>query len=816
MEAYLKGKESVTAVVAAMSIREKAKLLCGRTLFSTLAFEKYGIPSITFVDCASGINLMQRYMDAVASVSGECGEELYDADEKLDGVSAMLKVMGSMDAALELVTHGIDYNGLSPVAKAAAEYLRSMIPEGKFPTCFPPGIMLGASWNPQAVREIGSAVGAEAAAYGIDVLLGSPNVNIHRDPRNGRLFEGFSEDPYLVSALAPELVKGVQSQHIGANVKHFAANNQETLRIGINAHVSERALREIYFPGFEACVRKGNVLSLMSAYNSINGQPCSHNRWLMSDVLRGEWRFEGFTVSDWGADYDRPASLEAGIDLDMPGPRAIKDILEAISTGRLSITVLNQACERFLRIVVELMEMRQHREKDFSIARSTQAAYRLAAEGITLLKNNETLPLRPGAKICFFGEKSKEFLASGLGSALVITDRYTSFFDETAAITGQENVFFNVVKEDCDLVVITVGKPSSEGYDQDDLYLPLKEREMMHNALRQAKAKGKKTLLVLNAGCPLEVESFIRDIDAMLWVYFPGQEGGKAAADILFGRINPSGKLPLTYPRRYADCPTYGNFPGEGEDVWYGEGVFVGYRWFDKRKIKPLFPFGHGLSYTTFQIENLRLSAKTWTLGKKERLRIEATVKNTGGMAGSEVVQLYLSDEDSTLPKPVKELKGFKKVYLQPGQAAVIHFDLEEKTLKSFDPQWRVWTAEPGWYTVEVGSSSQEIFCTERFYVKGRTVYDYGPETLFIKIQSDERAMSILYNHVSPYVKMEVVAGSLTFTPYLPLRLVWQNLFHPPIRAAGADADAIWEALLKELGQLDIGQAPKEKTPLNT
>lgn len=815
-EVMLKGKEMVASVVEAMTNREKAMLLSGESLFSTLAIEKYGIESITFVDCASGINLMQRYMDAVGHVTAEETRAFYDADEKLDGVAAMLKDMKYMSVALELVDKGMDSDELSPMAQKAADYLRDKIPNGKKPTCFPAGIMLGASWNPEAVREIGAAVGKEAAAYGVDVLLGSPNVNIQRDPRNGRLFESFSEDPCLMKALAPELVKGVQDQNIGANVKHFAANNQETLRIGINAHVSKRALEEIYFPGFKSCVQQGNVMSLMGAYNDVNGEACSHNKWMMRDVLRDEWGFDGFTVCDWGGNYNRVRSLQAGMDLDMPGPRAVKDILDAIEAGALEQSVLDEACIYFLNAVVELTAKRKNRVKDFSVEESAKAAYNLAAQGITLLKNENVLPLDKKINISFFGERSKKFYVSGQGSALVITDRYTSMYDETEKIAGEQNISYGIVKDETDVVVITVSKVSSEGYDHDDLELPLREKKMASEAISMAKQKGKKIVLILNSGTPCNVSDMINDIDAMLWVYFPGQEGGRAAAHILFGDINPSGKLPLTFPKRYQDSPSFCNFPGEGNDVWYGEGIFVGYRWYDKREIEPLFPFGYGLTYTTFEIEDMKISTEELLLGQNAGVNVYVKVKNTGNRPGYEVVQIYVADEISTLPKPVKELKAFRKVYLDPGEEKELCFLLQEKDFASFHPGFDLWDTEPGWYVIEAGNSSRNITQCRRIYAKGHSVYDYGPRTLFVCIQSDRRAWDILAEGLRGYLNVEEMASALFFTPYLPFEQVWNTLFAPEVDANGGDADSLFLEICTKLAGLDVGQAQKIVTPLNS
>ena len=812
----LTDKNSIPRVLEAMTIREKAMLLSGGSLFSTLAFPKYDIPSISFVDCASGINLLQLSMDAVGHVTSDETMTYYDADEKLDGVAAMLKDMKNMSYALEIVNNGPTSNQLSPLARKAADYLLKRIPKNKLPTAFPSGIILGASWNKKAIYEVGAAVGKESAAYGVDVLLGSPNINIHRDPRNGRLFEGFSEDPYLVSELAPELVKGVQDQNIGANVKHFAANNQETLRIGINSHISLRALEEIYLPGYKSCVQKGNVMSVMSAYNSINGIPCAHNRWLLREKLREDWGFKGFTVCDWGGDYDRVQSLSAGVDLDMPGPRAVKDIMDAVSEGELDKALLDEACTRLLEAIVELRDKRPLRVDDFSVQESSEAAYNLAKEGITLLKNNGVLPISTKNKLSFWGEKCKQFFETGKGSTLVITDRHSSLYDRASEIAGPGNVLFEEIDDMTDAVVIVIGKTSSEGYDHDDLELPEAEKEIAYKAISLAKQENKRIVLILNSGTPCNVSDIIDSVDAFMWVYFPGQEGGKAAADIIYGIVNPSGKLPITYPRRYKDCPTYGNFPGECEDVYYSEGIFVGYRWFDTRDIDPLFEFGAGLSYTDFKISDVRISSDSLHLGKGERLNVSLKVTNTGKIAGSEVVQLYISDELSSIPKPEKELKYFEKVFLQPNEQTELVFELDEKAFGSFNPKHGIWDTEPGWYKILIGNSSRSITNSSRIYLSGHSIYDYGEDSLFLNIQSDERAWSILKKNLSDFMDVDSVSSAMFFTPFLPLKQVWNTLYAPIIEASGANSDRVFTDTCAELAELDVGLIHKIVSPLNS
>ena len=711
---YLKDKTSIKAILAEMTTKEKALLITGGSSFSSRAMEKYGIPSIKYFDCASGINLSQFYMDADNRIMRT--ENPDDEGEPREGLSILLSILDGMAAVWEVVNNIGNPISLSPRARAIYDEVENVRPDGKYPSCFPPGIALGASWNPELVYRVGEAVGREGAAFKLDIMLGSPNVNIHRDPRNGRLFEGFSEDPCLVSKLAPEIVRGVQDQGIGANVKHFAANNQETQRQGISEHIPERALYEIYFPGFKACVREGGVKTVMSAYNQINGRPCAMNKWLLTDVLRKEWGFEGFVMSDWGAAYIQSEAIEAGNDVDMPGPRNVGPIIEAVEGGRLSMEALDTACTRFLSTVVELLEMRTCRASDFDREFSANAAYEMAAESMVLLKNNGVLPLTKTAKVSFIGEKSEKFLISGGGSAIVVTDRYADMAAATAEKIGKGNVTSGKIDRKSDAVVITAGMGSEEGRDHTDMELPEDEKRMLLDAVAKAKAAGKKIVLVLNTGMPIETRDFIDDIDALLWVFFPGQEGGRAAADILFGDLNPSGKLPLTYPKRLQDCPTYINFPGACDEVWYGEGIYVGYRYFDIKAIDPLYPFGYGLSYTQFKLSNLKLDKTALNLQSNDVVGVSVDVTNSGKKAGKEVVQIYVADEVSTLPKPVKELKAFKKVLLQPGETRTLNFTL---CRDDFGPDLirtiMNGVTEPGWFRVLAARSSRDIDCEARF-----------------------------------------------------------------------------------------------------
>ena len=806
MQTVLNGYASINDIIKIMTVEEKAKLLTGETYFSTHSFEKYAIPSIRFLDSAAGINLGQYYIEAGTLVEKEAGT--LDVGEIREGEGSVCATLTNMHITKELREKGIYSDTLSPQAKVIAEYMkRHIIPNGKLPTAFPCGLCLGASWNRTVVRDVGSTVAKEAAAYKIDVLLGTPNVNILRDPLNGRYFEGISEDPYVVTQIAPEMVRGIQNAHIGADVKHFAANNQETLRQGIDEHIPERALYEIYFPGFKACVQEAKPKTVMSAYNRINGECCAENHWLLTEILKEDWGFDGFVISDWGGCYYQVKALNAGNDLDMPGPRNIQRILDAVADGTLKMETLNASCRRVLSVIVDIMEMRKHRSNDFDRAESLAKAYALAAESITLLKNEAILPLPKTCHVSFFGEKSNGFIAAGEGSARVITDQKTSLVDETVKIVGADHVEFGSVSNASDVVVITASKPSAEGVDHTDMELPQMEKEMLLNAIAEAKKAGKKIVLVLNTAAPVETSDFIHDVDALLWIYYPGSMGGKVVADILFGNVNPSGKLTVTYPKRYRDCPSYGYFPGEFESVHYGEDIYVGYRHFDLRDIEPLFPFGFGLSYTQFKISDLEMSSEKMDLDNDGDIRIAVKVKNVGSVAGKEVVQLYIYDEKSLLPKPVKELKGFEKVFLRPGEERVVTFTLHKKDLGAWDVKYHEWVTEPGWYKVLIGNSSRNIACESRFRACGHSRYDFGPDTHMIRISRRPDVLEAIGKCLTGVMEMSQLLSCVTLASYSPFAKVWDFLIKPRARKASRDPDKLFQEVCKVIKDIDSGEA---------
>ncbi|HBU11991.1 MAG TPA: glycosyl hydrolase [Clostridiales bacterium] len=734
---------SISILLKEMFLREKVDLLTGGSVFSTVEMPQYGIPSIRYLDGATGVNLMQYLMELrdVKIAKPAEGNEIKEQD------SASSSESGSsfMQWVALCASHDPLPDTIPEEAREIILELRrrvdSVRPNGEEPGCFPPGMLLGATWEPQLVYRVAEAVAREAMAYGIDVLLGTPNTNIHRDPRNGRLFESFSEDPYLSSRMAPEFSKGVQDQGMVADVKHYAANNQETLRVGIDEHISERALREIYLPGFEAAVKEGGVGTVMSAYNSINGVPCAHNHWLLTTVLKEEWGFEGQVVSDWGAVYDQVKALLAGNDMDMPGPRGKQAVYRAVEDGTIPMQRIDDAVTRMLKMILKTPKFNGKKYPVIDNVLSRSAAYDAAVEGITLLKNNGLLPLSRGTKLALFGKLTKRFMESGSGSAQVDTAKFTSLPTEAARYT--DTILLDELLADTQVVIITAGACGQEGRDRPAMDFDVQERAMLLEAIAKAKAANKKIVLLMNVSGPVELCDCIDDVDALICLFFPGMEGARATADILFGAVSPSGKLPLTFPKTYRDCPSSINFPGEFGKVMYGEGIFVGYRYYDYKNITPLYPFGFGLSYSSFVIKDAEVSQPAYSNAAAEPLVVTAKVINTGEVAAKEVIQLYVRDIESTLKKPEKELKGFVKVDLQPGEEKTVEMLLTPQSFASYDTALGCWTAEPGIYELLVGNSSRDIATSARVTLTGKNPYGCSLKSTLGYIAANAKACGI-------------------------------------------------------------------------
>lgn len=590
-------------------------------------------------------------------------------------------------------------------------------------TCFPTASALAASWDVELLREMGQALAEEAIALGVDVILG-PGVNMKRSPLCGRNFEYYSEDPYLAGSMATGLIEGIQSRGVGTSLKHYAVNNQEFERLSINAVVDERALREIYLPAFEMAVTKAQPWTVMCAYNRINGFFGSEQRRLLTDILKNEWGFEGFVVSDWGAVHDRVAALKAGLDLEMPGPKQtrVNAVIEAVRNGELDEAVVDEAARRILTIVCRAAQT--PKEGAFDVAAHHALARRIAAESMVLLKNDGLLPLRNPQHVAVIGRVAREAHFQGGGSSHINPTQVDVPFAELQKLAGNAELSYAegypkddsfdqalidgavAVAQTADVALLYIALPSfkeSEGYDRADLDLTAQQVAL----IQAVTAAQPNTVVILNNGAPVVMGEWLDGAAAVLEAWMMGQAGGGAIADVLFGRVNPSGKLAETYPLRLKDTPAYLSFPGENGEVRYGEGLFIGYRYYDARAIPVLFPFGYGLSYTTFAYGNVRASADSFR--DVDGVTVSVDVSNTGPVAGKEIVQVYVRDRESRLVRPDKELKGFVKVSLQPGETKTVAIPLDFRAFAYYDPAHGQWVTEDGQFDILVGASSADI-----------------------------------------------------------------------------------------------------------
>jgi beta-glucosidase len=597
-------------------------------------------------------------------------------------------------------------------------------------TCFPTASSLACTWDPQLLRELGAALAEEAIALKVDLLLG-PGANLKRSPLGGRNFEYFSEDPFLAGQLAAAWIEGVQGRGVGASLKHFAVNNQEFQRFSISAEVDERSLRELYLPAFETAVKQARPWTVMCAYNKLNGVYCSENRELLVDILKQEWGFEGFVVSDWGAVHDRAASLRGGLDLEMPGPkpRRVQAVVEAVRNGQLDEAILNEAVRRILGIAFKAAATPKGGEW-FAAQNDVEAhhalARRLAAEGMVLLKNNGLLPLQNPQHIAVIGRAAENPHFQGGGSSHINPTRVAIPFNELQALAGSAELTYaaGYPADDsfqpalieaavadarrAEVALLYLALPASkesEGYDRADLDLTPQQVALIQ-AVAQAQPN---TVVILNNGAPLAMSAWIDGVAAVLEAWMMGQAGGGAIADVLYGRANPAGKLAETFPLKVADTPAHLNWPGENGRVRYGEGLYIGYRYYEAKELPVLFPFGHGLSYTSFAYSNPRLSSAVFK--DVDGLTVWVDVTNTGPLAGKEIVQLYVHDRQSGLPRPRKELKGFAKVELQPGETKTVTIALDQRAFAYYHPGYRQWITEDGEFDLLIGASSADIRC---------------------------------------------------------------------------------------------------------
>lgn len=650
-----------------MKLEEKAALLSGKGEWQTWDFERLGIPSMYCSDGPHGIR-------------------------KQAGAG--------------------DHLGLNPSLPA---------------TCFPTAATIANSWDPQLGEEIGKALGEEASVQGVHVVLG-PGLNIKRSPLCGRNFEYFSEDPYLAGKMAAGYVRGIQSQGVYACPKHFAVNSQELRRMAMNAVVDERTLREIYLTGFEIAIKEGGAKALMTSYNQVNGSYANENTHLLRDILRNEWGYDGIVITDWGGSNDHIKGVEAGSDLEMPTPGldSARQIVAAVKEGKLSEAAVDECVDRLLEAVLTLTKERNIPE-DFDKKAHHALARRAASESAVLLKNEDNiLPLKPGTRVALIGDFAFEPRYQGAGSSMVnatALDKMAELIQSYDLVvagtakgyirTGEEDTVLEKeavdLAQSADVVLYCFGLDElseSEGIDRTHMRIPQNQISLL-----EAMARVNKNIVgVLSAGAAIEMP-WHYCLKGLLHGYLYGQAGAGAMLDILTGKINPSGRLNETYPLRYEDTPAFRYFPSAERNSEYREGLYVGYRYYDTSKVRVMYPFGFGLSYTEFTYKDIEI----------DEGGVSFTIANTGNMDGAETAQLYVGLKDAKVYRPEKELKGFAKVFLKAGESRRVHISFDDKTFRYWNVRTNAWEIEGGTYQIMIGASSADIRLSAEADVQGTT-----------------------------------------------------------------------------------------------
>lgn len=611
--------------------------------------------------------------------------------------------------------------------------------------CFPTASALACSFDNQLIYELGEYLGEECQAEKVSTLLG-PGVNMKRSPLCGRNFEYYSEDPYLAGEIGAAFVNGVQSKNIGTSLKHFAANNQEYRRLSISAKIDERTLREIYLTAFEKVVKQAKPWTIMCSYNRINGLYSCENNWLLNQVLREEWGFEGVVVTDWGAMNDRVRAIQAGLDLEMPSCDGYTDqqLVEAVKTGKLSEEYITKAAERVVRLIQNYTE-NQVEGATYDKEAHHKFAKRVETECAVLLKNEkEILPLSKESKVAFIGGFAANPRYQGGGSSHINSSKVTNALDaskkyQVTYATGfrveqietDEMLLSEAIKtaKNAEIAVIFAGLPESfesEGFDRSHMDLP----ECQNRLIEEICKVQEKVVVVLHNGAPVTMP-WVDRVKGILELYLGGQAVGEAAVELLYGDVNPSGKLAETFPIRLEDNPSYLNFPGTRWEVAYQEGIYIGYRYYDSKKMPVLFPFGHGLSYTNFEYDNMKVrvvrdgkaclqETGCYEVFDTDQIEVEVTVKNTGKCSGKEAVQFYIAPKKIEVNRPAKELKRYEKVSLATGEEKTVVIRLEPRDFSYYDVEKSDWRVSPGEYEILVGSSSRDIRLTKKVVIKNR------------------------------------------------------------------------------------------------
>lgn len=689
--------EKIKMLVSEMTLEEKASLCSGKDFWRTKGIERLGIPSVMLADGPHGLR-------------------------KQAGAGDHLGINESIHAV-----------------------------------CFPAGCAIASSFNRQSSRLLGDTLGNECQAENVGTILG-PAINIKRSPLCGRNFEYLSEDPLLSSELATAYVEGVQSKNVGTSPKHFLANNQEFHRMTSDSIIDERTLREIYLSSFEGVVRNSKPWTIMNSYNKLNGTYLCENSEMLTGVLRNEWEFDGYVLTDWGAMNDRVKSLIAGCELEMPGGNADNDeeIVEAVRSGELDEAVLDLAVERYLNIVYKFLDNRDETAV-FDLDKDHEIARQLAEDSIVLLKNaNSILPLSEKQKVAYIGQYAEKPRYQGGGSSHI-----NSYKVESALSVASDNVTYargfnddsELVDEKLqseavqlakvsDVAVLFVGLPDnfeSEGYDRKHLRMP----ENQVKLIKEVANVQENVVVVLHNGSAIEMP-WIDDVKAVLEVYLGGQAIGGATANILFGKTNPSGRLAETFPLRLEDTPSYLTFGGEKDKSVYSEGVFVGYRYYNSKNKEVLFPFGHGLSYTEFTYSNLRVDREN--IKDSEYVTVSIDITNSGAVYGKEVVQLYVSPKNSKIIRPVKELKAFDKIELEPGETKTVTFKLGERAFAYWETSIHDWYVEDLDYEISFGRSAIDSIVSTTIHVCSTKVLPkiYTLNSTIGEIMADPKAKIIM------------------------------------------------------------------------
>lgn len=689
----------IHTLISQMTLEEKASLCSGSDFWHTQAIERLGIPAVMLSDGPHGLR-------------------------KQEGEG--------------------DHLGLNESIKAV---------------CFPAACALASSFDTELAERLGNTLGEECQAEDLSILLG-PAVNIKRSPLCGRNFEYLSEDPHLAGKMAAAYIRGVQSWNVGTSVKHFAANNQEYRRMNCSSEVDERTLREIYFPAFEEAVKAAQPRTIMCSYNKINGVYSADNEWLLSKVLRDEWGFEGYVMTDWGAVNDRVQGIRAGLDLEMPSSGGVNDakIVAAVKNGSLDENLLDKTVERILKVVFSYVDHR-HPEAKFDLEADHEKAVEIETECAVLLENDGVLPLKADAKVAYIGGFAAAPRYQGGGSSHINAARVISALQ--SAQDKNRNVNFTegfpadrdeldeaalaaavAAAKEADAVVIFAGLPDvieGESYDRADMKLPACQDRL----ICEVAAVQPNTIVVLHNGSPVECP-WAEDVAAVLEMYLGGQGVGEACDRLLWGEANPCGRLAETFPLHLEDNPSYLNFPGDGKKVKYAEGVFVGYRYYDTKKMPVRWAFGHGLSYTQFDYSNLRLSCDS--MDDNDVVQVSVDVTNSGTMAGKEVVQLYVTDRNGTPGRPEKELKGFAKISLAPGETGTVSLELRARDLSYYHQELGDWYAPTGCYGILIGHASDDIrLTTELAFTTAKLVpLTVDGTTTLGELMADPRTAAVL------------------------------------------------------------------------